>query len=416
MTQHSATTTTVRGESSVRSLKRYKEIQLKNKAELIISAELASQILFNHLSNPTVEWSGFLFYQVEEGSLEDISKLKLKANRMYLHDIGTAGYTSFEMTPEKVVDMATSVPDYENSKMGIIHTHHNMSCFFSGTDQDELQENAEAHIYYLSLIVNHKGPWCAKIAVPAVRKNNTVILRRDEETGEKREFPENLMSQDAEEEVLYLIDCSITYELPPWYIENIEKVEEETRRPAPVVYNQNPAGFQYGQSGTNAGENSRGGQSGNSSQPFVYTMVSDAMVRSALTVAFKNYIMPRGYTYKEYYDLPYNARPMLYDVVKPFTVKVNSPKPATPKAAVQAAKDFIGMFEEVIDQMCSASISTSEQELVNIYKEAIIIINQYKVTFGDDLVHKALLQEFVAQRDLNQEFLKEKNEKVVLVN
>jgi proteasome lid subunit RPN8/RPN11 len=412
MTQQSATTATVRGESSVRSVKRYKEMMLKSKPELVISAELASQIMFNHLSNPNVEWSGFLFYQVEEGSLADISKLKLKAVRMYLHDIGTAGYTSFEMTPEKVVDMATSVPEYEDSKMGIIHTHHNMNCFFSGTDQDELQENAEAHIYYLSLIVNHKGPWCARIAIPAVRKNNTVILRRDEETGQKMEFPENLLSQDAEEEVLYIADCSITHELQPWYIENLDRIEEENRRPAPVVYNQ--AGFQYGQSGTNAGGNLNSGQSGGS--PYIYTIVSDAMVRAALTITFKNYIMPRGYTYVEYQGLLYNARPMLFDCVKPFVLKVNTPKPITPKNAGKVAKDFVGMFEEVLDQMCATNLTTNEANMVQIYKEAITIIIAYKSTFGDDLVYNSLLQEFVAQRDLNQEFLNERNSAVTLVN
>ncbi len=387
---------------------------LKNKPELVISSELASQILFNHLSNPTVEWSGFLFYQVEEGSLEDIAKLKLKAVRMYLHDIGTAGYTSFEMTPEKVVDMATSVPEYEESKMGIIHTHHNMSCFFSGTDQDELQENAEAHIYYLSLIVNHKGPWCARIAIPAVRKNNTVILRRDEETGEKREFPENVLSQDAEEEVLYIADCSITHELQPWYIENLDKIEEEARRPAPVVYNQ--AGFQYGQSAENAGGNSNNGQNTNTGSPFIYTLVSDQMVRAALTITFKNYVMPRGYTYQEYYGLLYAARPMLFDVVKPFVLKVNSPKPVTQKGAIKAAKDVVGMFEEVLDQMCSVNITTNEERMVEVYKEAIIIITGYKTSFGDDLVYHTLLQELVEQRDLNAEFVKERNSGVTIVN
>lgn len=387
---------------------------LKSKPELVISAELASQILFNHLSNPTVEWSGFLFYQVEEGSLEDIAKLKLKAVRMYLHDIGTAGYTSFEMTPEKVVDMATSVPEYEDSKMGIIHTHHNMSCFFSGTDQDELQENAEAHIYYLSLIVNHKGPWCARIAIPAVRKNNTVILRRDEETGEKREFPENVLSQDAEEEVLYIADCNITHELQPWYIENLDKIEEESRRPAPVVFNQ--AGFQYGQSGANAGGNSNNGQNTNGGSPYIYTLVSDGMVRAALTIAFKNYIMPKGYTYLEYQNLLYSARPLLFDVVKPFVYKVNTPKPVTAKAAAKEVKALVGMFEEALDQMCATNITTSEEKMVEIYKEAITIVTGYKTTFGDDLIHSALLKELVEQRDLNAEFVKEKNSAVTLVN
>lgn len=395
MTQHASTL--VKGESMNISVRNYREIQLKEKATLVISQELAAQIMYNHLSNPNVEWSGFLFYDVEEGSLENIKELKLRAQRLYLQDVGSAGYTSFEMTGEKIVDMATTVPDYETSKIGIIHTHHNMACFFSGTDKDELQENASAHIYYLSLIVNHKGPWCAKIAVPAIRKNNTVILRRDEETGEQKEFSETDLTADSEsEDVLYLIDCNIQYELEPWYIENFEKVEEEKRKARVVT-----AGFQVGQ-----GNGSTGNPNGPSvgGEPYRYMLVNDGSVRTILTIAFKNAVSEaRGFDYEDYTKLAYPQRPLLWDIVKEFNLKINTPKPASKAKITSIINEFIGNLELIAEDVYAIGMLNNPDNLYKMYKECTTLMMTYKNSFSDVAVFDALVKALMEQRDLNQE-------------
>ena len=409
MTQQASTL--VKGESMTISVRNYREIQLKEKASLVISQELASQIMYNHLSNPNVEWSGFLFYNVEEGSLENIKDLKLRAERLYLQDVGSAGYTSFEMTGEKIVDMAISVPDYETSKIGIIHTHHNMQCFFSGTDKDELQENASAHIYYLSLIVNHKGPWCAKIAVPAIRKNNTVILRRDEETGEQKEFSETGLTAGSElEDVLYLIDCEIQYELEPWYIENFNKIEEEKKKVRVVT-----SGFQYGQkSGINENQN---GQSAGGNVPYNYMLVNENSVRTLLTIAFKNAVSDvRGFDYDDYTKIPFAQRPLLGDTVKAFNLKINSPKPATRAKINSCIVEFIGNLEMISEDVYSPGMLNDPNNFYKIYKEAIILLLTYKNQFDDPAVYDALIKAFIEQRDLNEEISKSEANNIIYVS
>jgi proteasome lid subunit RPN8/RPN11 len=405
----------VKGESMATSVRRYREIQLKQKAKLVISQELSAQIMYNHMSNPRIEWSGFLFYTVESGSLQDLDNLKLRAERMYLQDVGSAAYTSFEMTSEKIVDMACSVPDYEESRIGIIHTHHTMGCFFSGTDKDELQENASAHIYYLSLIVNNTGPWCAKIAVPAIRKNNTTILRRDEETGEQREFSETGLTADSEaEDVLYLIDCDIHYELETWYIENYNKIEEERTKYRTV-------GFQTGQNGNlnssqNGNLNTGNGQTG-SSIPFVYEEVNENSVRVLLTVALKNAIMnERGFDYEDYLKLTYSQRPLLWDVIKQFNLFVNTPKPA-PKGKINSIMvELVGNLELIAEDVYKAGMLNFPENLYRIYKEAINMMLIYKNNFSDPDLYNAIVKAFVEQRDLNESFLQEKGSQIIHVS
>ena len=53
---------------------------------------------------------------------------------------------------------------YEDCFIGMIHSHCNTSVFFSGPDNQELDQNAKAHPIYLSVITNNKGEYTAKMA------------------------------------------------------------------------------------------------------------------------------------------------------------------------------------------------------------------------------------------------------------
>ena len=64
-------------------------------------------------------------------------------------------------------------------QVGLIHTHHTMSAFFSGTDDSELHDNVAKHNYYLSLIVSQTSEYCAKVAA-LVDLNVTQALVKDE--------------------------------------------------------------------------------------------------------------------------------------------------------------------------------------------------------------------------------------------
>lgn len=53
---------------------------------------------------------------------------------------------------------------YEDSHIGMIHSHCDLSVFFSGPDMQELNANAKAYPLYLSMITNNLGKYTAKIA------------------------------------------------------------------------------------------------------------------------------------------------------------------------------------------------------------------------------------------------------------
>ena len=143
---------------------KHEVIDLKDQDfELIIDKELQAQIAYLHNKHEGVEWCGMLFYEVEEGDMRDISKMKIRAKRIYLIDVGSAGYTSGDLD-EKLLDFYDQYPETMDMRMGFIHTHHGMSAFFSGTDMQELHDNTDKYNFYLSLIVNHKTQYCAKIA------------------------------------------------------------------------------------------------------------------------------------------------------------------------------------------------------------------------------------------------------------
>lgn len=186
-------------------------VVFKEKSTLILSKELLSQISYFHNKAQNVEWSGLLFYKITKGSIADPKSLVLRAERMYLMDIGATTYTEF--SPDAtIMDFYDSYPICEEMKYGLIHTHHSMKTFFSGTDIDELETNAGSHNFYLSLIVNYDngGQYTAKIAIIA-----------DVETETKYKFNNGVKLSGIDEDKpiknsskrLITIDCDIIYDV-----------------------------------------------------------------------------------------------------------------------------------------------------------------------------------------------------------
>ena len=109
-----------------------------------------------------VEWSGVLFYSVK-GSIKDFDKVELTVEDIYLMDKGTAGATGYELG-EDFIEYRMNNPRTLSWKIGMVHSHHNMKSYFSGTDMEELDDNTEFHNYYLSLVVNNHKELVAKVA------------------------------------------------------------------------------------------------------------------------------------------------------------------------------------------------------------------------------------------------------------
>lgn len=106
------------------------------------------------------EWSGVLFYRAK-GSFET-DNLEIICEDILPMDIGSATYTEFDQSPEVISYMAEH-PDLLNCFTGLIHSHNNMSTFFSGTDTDTLLSQGSTMPHFVSLIVNNAGTYTAAI-------------------------------------------------------------------------------------------------------------------------------------------------------------------------------------------------------------------------------------------------------------
>ena len=92
--------------------------------KMVIPAEVERQIRFLCERVWSTEWSGVLFYTYE-GNLEDGS-LKIICKDIYPMDIGSTTYTEFSMSPDVIGYMASNT-ELLDCKMGLIHSHNNMS-------------------------------------------------------------------------------------------------------------------------------------------------------------------------------------------------------------------------------------------------------------------------------------------------
>lgn len=135
-------------------------VKLDTKYKIVIPSFVEQKI--RYLCNKVweKEWSGTLFYK-EEGSFEDGS-LVITCADIFVMDIGTAGYTEFDMSPD-VITYMTEHPELMECQMGLIHSHNNMSTFFSSTDTATLKEEGRDRNHFVSLIVNNAGSYTAAI-------------------------------------------------------------------------------------------------------------------------------------------------------------------------------------------------------------------------------------------------------------
>ena len=128
--------------------------------KIIIPAAVERQIRFLCERVWDTEWSGVLFY-TPSGDFSDGS-LEIHCVDIFPMDIGNATYTEFNMSPDVISYMAQK-PELLDCKMGLIHSHNNMSTFFSGTDTSTLQEEGNERNHFVSLIVNNAGKYTAAI-------------------------------------------------------------------------------------------------------------------------------------------------------------------------------------------------------------------------------------------------------------
>lgn len=165
--------------------------------KMIIPEEVEKKIRFICNKIHQVEWSGTLFY-TQSGSFED-NTLEIKCVDIYVMDIGSSTYTEFDQSPDIAAYMVNN-PDLLDCQMGLIHSHNNMSTFFSGTDTNTLRSEGSVRNHFVSLIVNNEGTYTAAIT------RKLKIFNKVESAYEYKSFGDNNkkgnMFSEYEEEII----------------------------------------------------------------------------------------------------------------------------------------------------------------------------------------------------------------------
>ena len=169
--------------------------------KLVIPAEVERKIRFACQRVWDTEWSGTLFF-THEGSFEN-NDLVIRCVDIYIMDIGTQAYTEFDMNPDVIAYMCEN-PELLDCQMGLIHSHNNMSTFFSGTDTATLKEEGRDRNNFVSLIVNNAGSYTAaitrRVKSKSVKESVSYEFFGDGEKHDTKEY----MSEDNEIEWFYL--------------------------------------------------------------------------------------------------------------------------------------------------------------------------------------------------------------------
>jgi hypothetical protein len=179
------------------------------------------------------EWSGSLFYTTE--GVFGQEGFTCTAQYIFLQDIGTGTYTEYDYD-SKFTTFLMKNPQFMDMKVGHIHSHNNMSVFFSGTDQSEIEDNSACHNIYLSLIVNNRNDMEAKIAVRADRKSQ--IKDEYKFPNEKGEIITMYDEVATEDSLVMIYNCEIEKPsfpgMDPEFRKQFEEVQKKKEEKKPT--------------------------------------------------------------------------------------------------------------------------------------------------------------------------------------
>jgi hypothetical protein len=206
-------------------MKKIQQFETSINIPVIQTEKFKQQSKYLCSKNSAIEWSGILFYS-SEGTFPN---LKITLEEIFLMDLGNAGYTSYEYD-EEVVNFQMQNPDTLKMKKGHIHSHNTMATFFSGTDKEELLDNVDNHVYYLSVIVNNRGDIEGKVA--AVVKSNFQTKEENSQT----------ISLFEEDKTVIICNCVFdTFEkfdlINKTFVERHDKIKESNKKVAHQFFN-----------------------------------------------------------------------------------------------------------------------------------------------------------------------------------
>lgn len=217
-------------ETAIQKTKLLELVKRSNTFKLIVTEELERKIRYYLDRFPNTEYSGTLFYKVT-GSIKEMN-FEITAFDFILQDIGTSTYTEFNMSPDVVAYMVDN-PELlgEDVYQGLMHSHHTMGAFFSGTDYATLREEGSDRTHFLSLIIDTKGTYQAAIT--------RIVEEEMTATGSARFLTFN--EQEASQPISYtfkrkrleyfMLDVERP-QLPNPYLELSQRIEEVQKQKA----------------------------------------------------------------------------------------------------------------------------------------------------------------------------------------
>jgi hypothetical protein len=213
-------------------------MELKSLIPLTIPIEVLHQIQYLCKNIPKVEWSGALFYTTE-GSIEKPDTFKITLKTILPLDMGTQGYTEYNLDSRFMDFIEEDFEERSTWKLGHIHSHNTMGVFFSGTDMAELNDNAGAHNYYLSLIVNNYMDFTAKVAFIAEAKKDINQVPYTAKNSEGKDYIVDKEDFVVDTKKLFIYNCDIISSKPEIVVaEDFKKQVAKIMEPKPEVKKQ----------------------------------------------------------------------------------------------------------------------------------------------------------------------------------
>lgn len=205
-------------------MKQFDTKEIGTVGKIVITKDIEKIIDGLHNKIGPTEWSGILFYKLVKGDIKRLKNLVFEAQFLYPMNIGSHSYTEFEYDGD-IMDAYDMKDGLIECSTGLIHTHHNMTTFFSPDDKEELFGNCSHYNYYLSLIVNFSKSYSCKLAIPSkVKTKNEYFFK-----GEDGKMVKTIRS--VEQEIIVVGDLSIEFEnkleIDSWVIERIETLKKK---------------------------------------------------------------------------------------------------------------------------------------------------------------------------------------------
>lgn len=142
--------------------------------KLIVPENVEEKIRYLLRKFPSTEWSGVLFV-THEGTFEN-NDLVITCKDIYPMDLGTTGWTEFKMNEDVAAYMAENIELFD-CNIALIHSHHSMGAFFSQQDDRMLQQEGNDTNCFVSLVVDTKGQYVARITRKIQTKSEISIKR-----------------------------------------------------------------------------------------------------------------------------------------------------------------------------------------------------------------------------------------------